>query len=133
MCTEGLSCLLQKKEGLGELQGLQNIKQRPPISHLLFADDSIFFTGSDDRSVRTLKSALNVYCEASGQRINLQKSSVFFGNRCLDNIKQAIKDSLEVSNEILKDSYLGMPTEIVRATSSSFKFLQDRVECNLWD
>jgi hypothetical protein len=127
MCTEGLSCLLQKKEGLGEIQGLRNGRQGPPISHLLFADDSIFFARSDDRSVSTLKGALNLYCEASGQRINLQKSSLFFGNKCQDDVKQRVKVSLDVQNEILQDSYLGMPTEIARAASSSFKFLSDRV------
>jgi hypothetical protein len=87
LCTEGLSCLLQKKEGLGELQGLCNGRRGPSISHLLFADDSIFFARSDPRSVETLKNALDTYCEASGQKVNLQKSSVFFGNKCQDNIR----------------------------------------------
>ena len=71
---------------------------------------------------------IGVWCEASGQKINLRKSSVFFGNKCQDNVKQGVKRNLlEVDNEILHDSYLGMPTEIARAISSSFKFLSDRV------
>jgi hypothetical protein len=43
LCTEGLSCLLHLKEAAGELQGIRNGRQGPVISHLLFADDSIFF------------------------------------------------------------------------------------------
>jgi hypothetical protein len=62
--TEGLSCLLQKKDGLGELHGLRNGRQGPPIFHLLFADDSIFFATSDSRSVNSLKDVLNKYCAA---------------------------------------------------------------------
>ncbi|KAK1678101.1 hypothetical protein QYE76_038949 [Lolium multiflorum] len=127
LCTEGLSCLMQKKEGLGELPGLRNGRQGPSISHLLFADDSIFFARSDPRSVETLKSVLKSYCEASGQKVNLQKSSIFFGNKCQDSVKLMVKDKLEVSNEVFQDTYLGMPTEIVRATTASFKFLADRV------
>jgi hypothetical protein len=127
LCMEGLSCLLQKMEDLGVLQGLRNGKQGPPISHLLFADDSIVFACSDDRSVSTLKEVLNKYCDASGQRINLQKYYVFFGHKCVDPIKQRVKASLEVGNEVLQDSYLGMPTEVARAASASFKFLPDRV------
>lgn len=127
MCTESLSCLLQKKEGLGELQGLRNGQTGPSISHLLFADDSIFFARSDPRSVELLRLALNTYCEASGQKVNLQKSSVFFGKKCPDSVKTFVKNELQVDCEILQDTYLGMPTDIARATTSSFKFLSERV------
>jgi hypothetical protein len=114
LCTEGLSCLLQKKEGLGELQGLRNGHLGPSISHLLFADDSIFFARSDQRSVDSLKSVLTTYCEASGQKINLQKYSIFFGNKCPDDIRTLVTNKLEVTNEILQDTYLGMPTVATR-------------------
>jgi hypothetical protein len=66
MCTEGLSCLLQKRESRGKLQGLHNGKNGPPITHLLFEDDNIFFACSDQRSVESLKEVLKMYCEASG-------------------------------------------------------------------
>jgi hypothetical protein len=85
----------------------------PPITRLLFADDSIFFAHSDSQSVEALKDALDTYCEASGQKINLLKSSIFFGKKCPDNVKTSMK--LEVNNEILHDTYLGMPTEIARS------------------
>ena len=58
LCAEGLSCLLQQKEAFGELKGIRNGRNGPPISHLLFGDDSVFFTREDDRSIDTLKSAL---------------------------------------------------------------------------
>jgi hypothetical protein len=54
----------------------------PPISHLLFADDNIFFARSNSTSVEALKATSSTYCEGSRQKINLEKSSVFFGNRC---------------------------------------------------
>jgi hypothetical protein len=98
-----LSCLLQKKERRGELQGLRNGKNGPSISHLLFADDSIFFARSDQQSVDSLKEVLNCYCEASGHRI-------FFGRKCQDSVKIMVKSRLEVTSEILHDTYLGMPT-----------------------
>jgi hypothetical protein len=69
LCTEGLSCLLQQKERQGELQGIRNGRLGPPISHLLFADDSIFFACSDRRSVDALHSTLDTFCEGSGQLI----------------------------------------------------------------
>jgi hypothetical protein len=77
--------------------------------------------------VGTLKGVLRKYCMASGQRINLHKSSIFFGKKCPLDVKEVVKGMLDVHNEILQDSYLGMPTEIARAASSSFNFLADRV------
>jgi hypothetical protein len=62
-----------------------------PISHLLIVDDSIFFARSDSRSVESLNSTLKTYCEGSGQKINLDKSSVFFGNHCDDVVKIGLK------------------------------------------
>jgi hypothetical protein len=82
LCTEGLSCLLQKREAQGELQGIRNGRLGPPISHLLFADDSIFFTRSDRKSVEALHNTLEVYCAGSGQKINKDKSNIFFGANC---------------------------------------------------
>jgi hypothetical protein len=55
LCTEGLSSLLQQSENRGELHGIKNGRLGPPISHLLFADDIIFFARSDSRSVEALK------------------------------------------------------------------------------
>jgi hypothetical protein len=81
----------------------------------------------DERNCEALKQVLHTYCEASGQKINLQKSSIFFGNHCPDDIKNRVKATLEVSNEIIQDSYLGMLTEIGRAATASFKFLAERV------
>jgi len=82
--------------------------------HLLFADDSIFFTRGDKRSVSTLKSVLQIYSEGSGQRVNLQKSSIFFGNRCLDDLKERVMNELNIYNAALQSTYLGMPICIKR-------------------
>jgi hypothetical protein len=67
LCTEGLSYLLQQREVQGELQGLRNGRLCPPIFHLLFADDSIFFAQSDERSVDALQRVLGIYCAGSGR------------------------------------------------------------------
>jgi hypothetical protein len=60
-------------------------------------------------------------------RRSIHISLVFFGSKCQDNVKLALKSQLGVDNEILQDKYLGMPTEIAMALSYSFKFLSGRV------
>jgi hypothetical protein len=127
LCTEGLSCLLKKQEAQGELQGIKNGRLGPSISHLLFADDSIFFAKSDRRSVDALHHTLNLFCDGSGQKINLDKSTIFFGNGCRNEIKMAVKQKLGVHNELLQDYYLGMPTDVGRSPIITFRYLYDRM------
>jgi hypothetical protein len=112
---------------VGALQGVRNGREGPPISHLLFADDSIFFARSDARSVEALKETLLLYCQGSGQKINIDKSSIFFGLHCDSQVKLDVMNRLGVNNEVLQETYLGMPTGVGRSPSGSFRPILDRV------
>lgn len=127
LCAEGLSCLLQLKEATGDIRGIKNGKAGPPISHLLFADDSIFFVKGDNRSTNNLKIALETYCKGSGQKINLHKSSIFFGPHCDKQVKERVKNTLGVQDESLQATYLGMPSWVGRSPTSNFNFLTGRL------
>jgi hypothetical protein len=48
------------------------------VSHLLFADDSLLFFKANRESADEVMDVLNIYCQASGQRINMDKSSIHF-------------------------------------------------------
>jgi hypothetical protein len=99
----------------------------PAVNHLLFADDSLLFMKASVEGVGEVADLLESYCQASGQRINLDKSSVFFSNGCLEVIRAAMKERLNVQNETLNDKYLGMPSDVGRSTNGAFKYLSDRV------
>jgi hypothetical protein len=126
LCTEGLSSLLHDSEELGQIQGIRNGRQGPPISHLLFADDSIFFARSDQHSVESLVSTLRLYCDGSGQKINHEKSTIYFGNHCPIARNNGVMGIIGVHNEALQDSYLGKPTDVGRSPIGRFRFLTDR-------
>jgi hypothetical protein len=49
----------------------------PTVNHLLFSDDSLLFVKASDEGAMEVNKILEKYCNASGQRINLDKSSVF--------------------------------------------------------
>jgi hypothetical protein len=79
---------------------------------MFFADDSLlFFKGSNDCAVAA-SNFLETYCYASGQRINKEKSLVFFSKGCPHAIKEGIMNILEINKEYLSDQYLGMPTSV---------------------
>ena len=44
------------------------------------------------------------YCEASGQKVNLGKSSLFFSKLCKQRIRDNIKSITQVENESLNEN-----------------------------
>lgn len=70
---------------------------------------------------------LEKYCNASGQRINLDKSSIFFSNRCPESCRQSVKSILNMSNETLNEKYLGMPFDVGTSINGAFKYLRYRI------
>ena len=52
--------------------GIDKIK----VSHLQFADDTLFFVKEDEINIRTLYSALKIFCSVSGLKINFGKSTL---------------------------------------------------------
>jgi hypothetical protein len=80
------------------LQGVRNGCSGPPISHI--------FTWSDTRNVQAFKDTLFMYFQRSGHKINMEKSSVFFGLHCEDHVKLYVMTRLEVINEALQETFL---------------------------
>lgn len=59
--------------------GVQINLHGPVISHIFFADDTLFFLNANMVNCNNLVKLINEYCEASRQQVNLHKFSVFFG------------------------------------------------------
>lgn len=99
----------------------------PPISHLLYADDNIIFCRARPTKAKSVMDILNQYQEASGQKINLEKSEMIFSPNISIDYKQQIQDCLpiKISDHIHK--YLGMPTHFCRSKEQDFYFIIDRM------
>jgi hypothetical protein len=127
LAAEGLSCLLKHHSLSSELHGLKVAPTAPAVSHLLFADDSLLLFKADTESAGKIQYILDRYCMASGQRINRDKSAIFFSKGCPSVTKEAVKTVLGVQNETLQEKYLGMPTDVGRSRGRAFKYIKDRI------
>jgi len=79
------------------------------VSHLLFADDSLLFFCANAENAQEINDVMNIYCRASGQQINMDKSSIHFAKGVSNRTREEIKNILNVQNESLSEKYLGMP------------------------
>ncbi|KAL3498763.1 hypothetical protein ACH5RR_041495 [Cinchona calisaya] len=70
---------------------------------------------------------INLYEKASGQSINLDKSSVFFGKNTSFVLKAEVCTALENVIEVIEGSYLGLRTVVSRSKTLVFKAIKDRV------
>lgn len=82
ICAEGFSALLRRREEWGSLNGVRVATGGVAVSHLFFADDTVIFCRVEEDEVMSVMDVLKCYGEASGQVINTEKSSLYFGANC---------------------------------------------------
>lgn len=80
--AEALSGMFSKAETSDDLHEARVCRAGPSISHLLFADDNLIFGKVTEHEILFVKDILVKYSFASSQRINYDKSELFF-SRCI--------------------------------------------------
>ena len=90
LCAEGLTALLNKAESEGRIKGMSICRGAPNITNLMFADDSLLFCQATQAEGETIAYILQTYEKASGQRINLEKSSAYFSSNTPERHKDQI-------------------------------------------
>ncbi|WOL07964.1 hypothetical protein Cni_G16714 [Canna indica] len=77
------------------------------MSHLCFADDVIFTMKSNWKSLKGLKEAISLYCKMSNQRINEEKSMIYFPKALAVEQKHKISNFLCMKEAKYPMQYLG--------------------------
>ena len=123
--ADGLSSILKNKVAMGVITPVKVCRKAPGVSHLLFADDSIVFLEGSQEDFLCLRAILQDYEEASGQRVNMEKSPIFFGKGSKDGDKAVLKQAIGISSEALSERYLGLPTVVGRSKDGTFKYVKE--------
>ncbi|GKD17719.1 reverse transcriptase, partial [Tanacetum coccineum] len=121
-----LSRQISKAMESGSLSGIKMARNCPIISHIFFADDSLFFLKVLQAECGTLTRILDLYCQASDQSVNFQKSSAFFSPNTPPLLCNDICDALHVQLMEPKSKYLGLPS-VGRKKGELFSFLLEKV------
>ncbi|KAL0848127.1 hypothetical protein Bca101_021374 [Brassica carinata] len=127
ICTEMLVQMLSKAEEKKYITGLKVARGAPPISHLLYADDSLFYCQGSEKELDHLNHILSSYSLASGQRINYQKSSIYFGKNVSHERRVQIKEKLGIDQEGGEGVYLGLPEAFGGSKVSILSYLKERM------
>lgn len=128
ICTEILVQMLKRAERSKKISGLRVARRAPPVSHLLFADDSMLYCKGSDEELNHVLQILHNYSVASGQRINYQKSSIYFGKKIPRSRRKEIMEKLGIENLGGEGMYLGLPESFGGSNVFILSYLKDNLE-----
>jgi hypothetical protein len=131
LCAEGLSSLLGKAEEEGLISGVPVAARGYKLSHLLFADDSLLFCRANSMEWDNVMNLLMKYEKVSGQKLNSQKTSIFYSRNTGADFKEFISASAGLQASSNLDKYLGLLALIGRSKTRSFADIRGRVHKRL--
>lgn len=126
-----LSYMMRKAIAEDKIHGIKLNRTCPTLSHLLFADDSIFFLDCSVRECQNLSTILHHYYYASGQAVNLNKSGLFFSKGCPNNLRRNMVSVLRIPEIAKTGKYLGIPSDWGSSKKDMFAWILGRVNSKL--
>ena len=97
------------------------------ITHLFFANDSLLFCKSNRQECQKLTEILELYKVASGQKINANKSSIFFSHNAPSGLKNEVLEILGPMQDQRHSKYLGLPSIIGKSKKEIFAKVKEKV------
>ncbi|XP_062014504.1 uncharacterized protein LOC133731044 [Rosa rugosa] len=125
--AEGFSALLQQKQRLGLLPGIEICNDVPVVNHLLFADDSMLYANATLEDCYQIHEVLEIYGRASGQLVNFNKSSIVFSKNVSVFVQEEVASLLGMEVVESHEKYLGLPTYVGRKKTATFQYIKENL------
>ncbi|XP_062007626.1 uncharacterized protein LOC133724796 [Rosa rugosa] len=90
-------------------------------------DDSMLYAKASLEACYEIKDVIETYGRASGQLVNLSKSSVVFSKNVSEETKEVVSSLLGVEVVASHEKYLGLPTYVGRKKSATFQYIKDNL------
>ena len=127
LCAKGLSGLILKAEGDDLIRGVSICHGGPRISHLFLADDSVIFCRASREDCNVLLHLLALYERALGQKINGEKTTLFYSKNTPLKIRSVLTAMFGTSHTTQFEKYLGLPLIMGRSKKHAFNDIKDRI------
>ncbi|XP_071929649.1 uncharacterized protein [Coffea arabica] len=113
------------------ISGLKIAPESPTLSYLFFAYDTLIFCRASKEEAGKVKQLLEIYGEASGQRINTEKSFVLFSKKTEESSIEEILNVLGGMKQVRQSKYLVLPMIIGRSKKHVFKYIREKVNSRI--
>ena len=117
LCMDFLGQLILEKCNKKLWQPIKASQSGLAFSHLLFADDLVFFAKADHVNCFTIIDVLDTFCSMTGQSVSESKSRVYFSPNVDRDTKESLCDILGFSSTHFLGKYLGIPMKQLGTSS----------------
>ncbi|XP_050280596.1 uncharacterized protein LOC126721590 [Quercus robur] len=97
------------------------------VTHLFFADNSLLFCKVSVYECQQLIDILQLYEATFGQKVNTDKSSIFFSRNTPEEVKNKVMSTLGPMSDSRHSKYLGLPSIIGKSKTEVFTEIKERV------
>ena len=96
LCMEYLGFLIERECIVKRWTPLKASRENVAVSHLFFADDLMLFAKANEKGSEAIKDVLDLFCEESGQRVNYEKSCIYFSPNIPTPPKEKVCENLNI-------------------------------------
>lgn len=131
LCMERLCHLIDNAVMEKKWKPISLSQGGPKLSHICFADDLILLAEASVAQIRIIRGVLERFCLASGQKVSLEKSKIFFSRNVSRDLEGLISTESGIKSTRDLGKYLGMPVLQKRINKDTFKEVLERVSSKL--
>ena len=131
LCMDKLSHIISEEVEKGNWKAIQAGRNGPHVSHLMFADDLLLFGQATMTQIDCMCSSLKTFCDMSGQKVSVEKTSILFSKGVPTSVKRGIVSRSGYREVYSLGKYLGIPLIGRMPKRSDYDYLVDMVKNKL--
>lgn len=101
--------MLANAEQEQRIKGVKVSRNSPMVTHLMYADDVVIYCRANSNEAAIVRCILQEYCQATGQEINWDKSSIHFSANTTRPLRSYLCNLMGMKECNHRSLYLGLP------------------------